>query len=368
MKVLHVAQTLAGGVASYLGEVSPYQIDRHGHENIHFLLPREHAKYFSSEVPPNAISWFKTANRDPLSLLDFSASLVRVARSFEPDVIHLHSTFAGAIGRAVRVLLPRRCRIVYCAHGWAFDMEARAVNKFAYRFIELILSPLADHIIAISQHDYQSGLKAGIPLSKLSQIYNGVSASGSHHSYMDRKPGINLLFAGRYDRQKGLDILLSAFEEVASDSMTLHLCGGAVVGEGSPIPSGVHIVNYGWQPRRVVRALMRDADAVVIPSRWEGFGLVAAEAMAEGTAVLASTRGALVELVVDGETGYLFDITDRTSLVSVLRSLDLDVLKMMGSAGKDRQVALFSARMMNERITDVYENVTSCTAAGRIGI
>jgi glycosyltransferase involved in cell wall biosynthesis len=75
---------------------------------------------------------------------------------------------------------------------------------------------------------------------------------------------------------------------------------------------------------------------VIIPSRWEGFGLVAIEAMRNGAPVIASDRGALPEVLDMGRAGLIFDPENTTALARLLDELTPDRLKAMGAAGKAR--------------------------------
>jgi glycosyltransferase involved in cell wall biosynthesis len=102
---------------------------------------------------------------------------------------------------------------------------------------------------------------------------------------------------------------------------------------------------------------MRESDAVVMPSRWEGFGLVALEAMREARAVLAARVGGLAEIVVDGETGLLFTPDDVRSLEdAIVRCAEFD-LAGLGLKGRTRFEAAFGAERMAQEIDDVY---TAC--------
>lgn len=84
-----------------------------------------------------------------------------------------------------------------------------------------------------------------------------------------------------------------------------------------------------------------------MPSRWEGFGLVALEAMRCETAVFAARQGGLVELVEDGVTGALFDTADQ--LGELLAKTERIKLHEQGRAGRRRFLELFThQRMVNE--------------------
>lgn len=129
------------------------------------------------------------------------------------------------------------------------------------------------------------------------------------------------LFVGRLTEEKGIPLLLSCFTKIGHPLK--------VVGEG-PLEELVRqrcsefpFIEYlGQQPKPKVLELMAGAKCVVLTSMCaESFGLVAAEAMACGTPVVAARIGALVELVIPGITGYLFEPGDCESLTQALQHL-----------------------------------------------
>jgi glycosyltransferase involved in cell wall biosynthesis len=108
----------------------------------------------------------------------------------------------------------------------------------------------------------------------------------------------------------------------------------------------------GWHGPAGVRSLYHEADVCVVPSIWEEpFGLVAVEAMASGRPVCASRAGGLPDIVVDGETGFLFDREDSEALARCLaRLLDSpDLRRRMGEQGRARAETEFDWRRIAAR-------------------
>jgi glycosyltransferase involved in cell wall biosynthesis len=98
-------------------------------------------------------------------------------------------------------------------------------------------------------------------------------------------------------------------------------------------------------------------DVVVMPSRWEGFGLVAIEAMRLSKPVIASTVGGLPEIIADRETGILFPSGDAEALHGILVDASVSQLKWMGQAGHTRFLRCFVADKMCTEIWQVYKDV-----------
>ena len=122
-------------------------------------------------------------------------------------------------------------------------------------------------------------------------------------------------------------------------------------------PDNVRIL--GWQSRAAVFDLYRQADLLLVPSRWEGFGLVAAEAMQAGCAVFASRVGGLQDIVVDGQTGRLFQPDDVAGIVALIRATSDAELAAYGKAGHDRYLARYTTERMSGKITALYQALLS---------
>lgn len=366
-KVLHIAQRLPGGIISYIEELLPTQIAHYGAENVHALVGKLDVELMAM-LPPSSVHTFPKVGRSFRELFNFARSTVAVVRSEKPDIIHLHSTFAGLLRPVIAMAARgRRPAIIYCAHGWAFNMRTAAWKKDFYAFVERLLAPIADHIICISDFEYRSAIARGIPAKRMTMIENAITASPppAGKAPFRRSPGndtIDILFIGRFDIQKGFDIAEDAMEELQDAPVTLHAVGGHVVNQEAANGCGhkglPNIIYYGWQDRRVVYDFIDQADALVMPSRWEGFGIVAIEAMRQGKAVIATNVDALPDIIIDGVTGLIVPAEDPCALAKVLRGLDKAQLARMGQAAREHFLARFTSERLNREILQAYRLVT----------
>ncbi len=363
-RVLHVAQTVAGGIASYFEEIAEYQNQRFGPHNVAFVVP-EGAERFARLDFQQLIS-FQSASRSPSGLLDF----VRVARGairrFEPDIVHLHSSFAGALVRGMLAHWRARPALVYCPHGWAFGIEAPAAKRASYAFIERRLAQVADAIHVNSHSEYVLGLKAGIPAQKMRVVSNAI-AWMSPPEQKARQGPLRVAFIGRHDRQKGLDILLDTIRRFPLGQIQFDIVGDRILAEPSVQKNiDAHVRFHGWLSRGEILELLDDVDAVVMPSRWEAFGLVAIEAMRAGVPVIASNRGALPEVVQDGCAGIIFDLDDPDALGAVLKAVSRKQLKGLGRAARERWERHYVADRMNHLVSDMYADVLAAAERGQV--
>jgi glycosyltransferase involved in cell wall biosynthesis len=356
LRVLHFAETLPGGPASYFEEIAMYQIERYGGENVRFFVPSEGAELLP-KVLGNSVYRFHYSGRSALELFLLLIKFRRQVRDFRPDIVHLHSTFAGLVGRVALVFGWRRPVIIYCAHGWAFSQLLSDRKKRLYANVERLLSLVTDAIINISRHDAQEAKAFGIPEKIQITIRNAVSAKAPQGlSPITPFPSqINLLFVGRHDSQKGLDILLSALESAQRPDIHLHVIGGSVIDSPAPVSDRVSMTCYGWQSRLAANAAMSNCDALVVPSRWEGFGLVVVEAMRAGRGSLVSDRGALPELVTSGLNGRVVSPNNVEQWTNLLKTLTSEELSSYRDAARKRFVSDFQADRLNSEIAALYE-------------
>ena len=156
-------------------------------------------------------------------------------------------------------------------------------------------------------------------------------ARGARHA-LGLGPGPVLLFVGRIQPLKGVDVAVRALAELGRPDALLLVVGGASgLGGGTEVGRIVALIDdlgvceqvvfVDPQPHHILSTYYRAADVVVVPSRSESFGLVALEAAACGIPVVASAVGGLLTLVDDGVTGYLIGERDPAAFASRIRAI-----------------------------------------------
>lgn len=313
IRVLHVAETIKGGIASYLQTLD--QVADEGYEN-HYLIPRQQADCLP--VAPSRINTFEGANR--LSrVYHLTLSLRRMLARQHFDLVHLHSSFAGYAYLLQRPLLRRPPKSIYCAHGWSFLRETSALETASCKAMDFSVGLAVDGIIHISHSESRAA--SFIRNGNQTVIHNPVEPlylATTPRKQGGTEAGKRILFVGRLDRQKGFDLLYEAFGLAAMQQHKLIVAGAAVLGQQS-YAATANVEFLGWQPREQLCRLYETCDLTVIPSRWEGFGLVAIESMARGTPVLANTAGSLPEVLGEAGTCMRLD-SAQTIAEQILRS------------------------------------------------
>jgi glycosyltransferase involved in cell wall biosynthesis len=355
MKVLHVAETIWGGCGTYLNELVPLQIHSLGAENVRVIVPNEHRAMLTS-MPAEVVRTFLRPNR-AVGLRYLVPRIVDNIHEFRPDVIHAHSTFAGATVRLLSLLLSGMPNIVYCPHGWVFDTARGSVSRTLMRVAERLQASRCAAIVAVSSAEKAAGEAAGIRPEKLVLIPNGLRATVQDHqpaTWQDER--IKALFVGRLDRQKGVDVLLEAVRDL-QDSVSVRIVGASVVGSGSQSDSADNVQFLGWLNQEAVAAQLNACDLLVMPSRWEGCPLAAIEAMRAGKPVVASAVGGLTEMILDGVTGRLVPKEDTAALAAALAAQSKTTLEKMGRAARERFLASYSIEKVHDSLLRLYARV-----------
>jgi glycosyltransferase involved in cell wall biosynthesis len=364
LRVLHIAETVAGGIASFLEEVVPHQVSAFGSENVRVAVPTCVEAHLP-QIDPRQIISCGAGGRSPGKLLKFTTAAMRIIREYQPDVLHLHSSFAGATIRAATMLSGKasRPRIIYCPHGWSFGMDTRNAKKQLYAAVERRLAAVTDFILVVSQDEHDLAMRFGLPGEKTRVVRNGIAWAALPERKSKEDP-IRIGFIGRHDRQKGLDILLDTIHRHRTDHLQFDIVGAGVLQQDSrsALPPS-NVTFHGWLKRAETLEVLNTFDALVMPSRWDAAPIVAIEAMRAGVPVIASNRGGLPEIVLDGVGGYVFDLDDPDALGRILESLTREDLKRLSATARTRWEKEYVADKMNRLTLSAYRDALAAPAA-----
>lgn len=353
VKILHVGEYVNGGVATYLRTLLSGLQKYDDVEN--YLLISEYKSQRGWENITQKVFYYKY-KRSIFNIFLAIKQIHEVIEKVNPDIIHVHSTWAGLFVRLPYLFRKRKAKLIYQSHGWAFLMDTSNYKKNIYALVEKILSIPTDKIINISNYEQNQAIEYGLNKNKMVMIYNGVedkiNKSNLKLNWDNNK--INLLFVGRLDRQKGLDLFLDVYDKMKLENIHLYVIGTSVLDDNLP-KSTKYVTYLGWVDNKDIDAYYQACDAVIMPSRWEGFGLVAIEAMKNSKAVIVSNRGALPELIKEDFTGYIFNIDDEISLKNRLLNLDKEKINILGKNGRNIYLQKFVDKIFINKIYKIYK-------------
>lgn len=353
MIIAHIAETISGGVSTVLNSLYNNQLKDPEVRHIYILIPEHQIKSFSAfRSEKSTVVLFGGKNR--LSRVASLALCLLNNRHIKADIVHLHSTFAGLAYR----LLPIKIhgKIIYQPHGISFDKDRikSRIKRAIYSKVELALSKKTHKTIAISVHEKTQIEEAGIKNCFLAR--NGVPETIIDRHYLEKKRD-RYIFIGRLDHQKGLDILLASWTSL-NLPYDLAIAGQSILKNSSAQEVKDSRIKYlGWVDPKDIDELIFHAKAIIVPSRWEGFGLVVAEAFRNGTPVIASRKGALPEIVSEGKTGFLFDLESAPqSLLIAIQRLEQSDSANLSKNCRSEYESNMQEKTMTEQIKQSYKS------------
>lgn len=306
--------------------------------------------------------------KTPLGALRGFVRLRGLIKEVRPDVVHSHMVHANILSRLTRLSITMP-RLICTAHN---TNEGGKLWMLAYRWTDA----LADISTNVSKEAVQVfEAKKAVPPGRMIAIYNGIDSQHFSSDLLLREStrtnmGLEshqrlLLALGRLVPAKGHDILINVFAKMVEEDRDLRLW---IAGEGnSRMALQSQIDQLGLQDRVSllgarddVVALLNAADVFVLPSRFEGFGLVVAEAMACAKPVVATDAGGVAEVM--GEHGWLVPVEKPTELREALceaLALTTAETQARGMAARQHIIDCFGIDAALTRWLELYQNKSS---------
>jgi len=361
-RVLLVHQPTDGGVGRHVADLATGLVER-GHEV--FLC--------GPEPPAGLIGPYRHAQLDlrraiaPRTDAGVIAAYTAIVRSVRPDVIHAHSSKAGAIARLGRLGHPR-VPVLYTPHGYAFaGYFSRKLERAAYREIERALARLASRVVCVCEAEACLARTVG-PAKRVRVVYNGIEPASAGPvdprvaELAESGPVVCALAQLRPG--KGIETLIDALPQILARHPRARV---AIGGEGPDLDAlrsraqargtaeAVHFLGPCEDPL----AVLRGAELFAHTSWAESFPYVILEAMSVGLPIVASDVGGVAEASPDGETGLLVTSGDAHELArALMRLLDDPALgARMGAAARARLERRFTRAHMVEGVVAVYDEV-----------
>ncbi|MEM5314225.1 glycosyltransferase [Paraburkholderia sp. JHI869] len=372
LRVALVVEAAGGGVAVHIADMVRGLRERGGIE-IHLIAPqgdRFDEVLLGDAVLAQCDSVHRLPMRRSVGKSDTVAfaQLFRCLNRLQPDIVHSHSSKAGALAR----LCFGPWKQVYTPHAvYTLNPYLPAGQRRFYGLIESMLGRMrSDRIIAVSLDEAKHLSETlRIPGARVETIFNGVPKSDALPA-RDAREALGLPhdpvvvgFVGRLDFQKGVDRLARiarALEERRVDNVIFAVIGPgdfvqAAALDGQPVPSNVRVLGRVSHARRYFSAF----DLFALPSRYEGFPYVLLEAMAAQIPVVTTRVSGAGELVDAEQIGFVVSNEDDVTLfVEALATLAADpAMRARMRQNCQRAVERFSISAMVDKTVALYQRV-----------
>jgi starch synthase len=329
---------------------------------------------------PDAVAhrpWDHLAGANPV-LGVMSADLSMAAAAGSADVVHSHTWYANLAGHVASLLygIPHLVTVHSLEPLRPWKAEQLGGGYALSSWCERVAVESAAAVVAVSAGMRDDVLAAypAVPPDRVRVIRNGIDtaeyapdpATDVLDAYGVDAGRPSVIFVGRITRQKGVPVLLRAAAAM-DPAAQLVLCAGQpdtpeLAAEVEGLVADLRATRSGiiWipemLPKRAVIQLLTHATVFACPSLYEPLGIVNLEAMACGTAVVASAVGGIPEVVSNGETGLLVPPGDPAALAGALNTLIADPGRAaaLGRAGRDRAVAEFGWQAVAAQTAHLY--------------
>jgi alpha-maltose-1-phosphate synthase len=329
---------------------------------------------------PDAVAhrpWDHLAGANPV-LGVMSADLSMAAAAGSADVVHSHTWYANLAGHVASLLygIPHLVTVHSLEPLRPWKAEQLGGGYALSSWCERVAVESAAAVVAVSAGMRDDVLAAypAVPPDRVRVIRNGIDtaeyapdpATDVLDAYGVDVARPSVIFVGRITRQKGVPVLLRAAAAM-DPAAQLVLCAGQpdtpeLAAEVEGLVADLRATRSGviWipemLPKRAVIQLLTHATVFACPSLYEPLGIVNLEAMACGTAVVASAVGGIPEVVSNGETGLLVPPGDPVALAGALNTLIADPGRAvaLGRAGRDRAVAEFGWQAVAAQTAHLY--------------
>ncbi|WP_214759650.1 glycosyltransferase family 4 protein [Exiguobacterium sp. s129] len=296
--------------------------------------------------------------------------LKRVMTLHTYTFIHCHSPIGGVVGRLVARQTNTPC--MYTAHGFHFFKGSPSLNWMLYYPVERTLARLTDTIVTINEEDYSRAQTfktshtyripgIGVDTKRIEQVK--INRPQKRRSFgVEAEADFVLLSVGELNENKNHETIIRAISSLHDPTIRYWIAG---TGDGRERLEQV-IQELGLEDR--VRLLgfrddvfeiMKAADCFVFPSKREGLGMAALEAMAAGLPIITSNIHGINDYSVDGVTGFKCAPNDVEGFARAIQTMrfDFDLSRQMGLRNTESAKA-YDIERSHAEMKNIYDTFT----------
>jgi glycosyltransferase involved in cell wall biosynthesis len=352
MRIIQVVDSLAPGGAERVVLMLSAGLTRRGHEVV--LAVSEPGAILDAAVASDVE--YRSIEHSAPAGVDGMIKLRRLIREVRADVLHCHLLGSDIVGRTTGILTSGPVVVS--------TMHERTPRGWAYDAFRVITGRLITGTVACSSDvEEYCRVRLHVPASRLFRVDNGVDTQAFAVSRRDFNRVRTIAIVASHIPRKGHRYLFAAMRTVLPEHPDLRLLvlgTGPLEGSLKNMAAEMGIAGavdfLGARPD--VAHVLRDVEAVVLPSLDEGLPIAVLEAMAARKVVVASAVSAVPEVLDHGRAGVLVPPADERALALALRSVLADPEPLrIADAALSRVEAQYSADVMVDGYLDVYERL-----------
>lgn len=362
MKIVHITEAFGGGVFTILVDVINKMVEA-GHD-VHLVYskrpqtPQNYQDYFADSVNLHELPM-----KSAISLKEdwrSAQKLKQLVNDINPDIIHLHSSKAGAIGRWA--MGNGQYPLFYTPHGLAFlRKDVPQIKQWSFKAFEMVLhSFFGGEIIACSKGE-EKAMKNILPLrrNKVLTVENAVPQKLITVKKWPHQPQKRLKIGtlGRISYQKNPTLFIAIAKDLKVNYDFIWIGGGEELQETKMREVGINVT--GWCEREKGLQHLADLDIYIQTSLWEGMPVAIIEAMLTGLPVIANDVIGNRDVLNIGQTGFI--AKSKSDFVESIQNLSNNKTLRQKVGQEAREVAKqrFSLDRMVKELLEVYSSALS---------
>lgn len=354
-KIMHIVEAFGGGVFTYLVELAnsmSNDFDIVIAYSKRKQTPEDFKKYFNDNIKLIEIKNF-TRSINPMKDLKACGEIYRLVKDEQPDIVHMHSSKAGIIGRLV--IRSKNRKMFYTPHGYAFlKQDDSKIKRFIYKAIEKTTAMINNKckIVACSKGEYEESLKL---IKNSTYINNGINTDGidelieeKHKEKIDVS-SLRICTIGRIGFQKNPEL----FNKIAENFPNVQFTW---IGDGElrDCLKSKNIAITGWKARKEVLNELEKNDVFILPSLWEGLPIALLEAMYLKKICIVSNVIGNRDVIKNEENGFVCD--DLENYKTVIKQIQNEAynLNNIGNKAKKDILEEYDVIIMSKKYKELY--------------
>lgn len=349
-KILFVVEAMGGGVFTYLVSLANHLADRYDISIAYALrsqTPINFKEYFDPRIRLIRVRSFCRAIRPSRDIRAFF-ELRRLVREIRPDVIHFHSSKAGALGRLA--CSSAKSSLFYTPHGYSFLMEDQhPLKRDLFRMIETVCAKRNCVTISCSQGEHHETLKMtrrsawidnGVDVEELDAVLAGLEPA-------EERP-FTVFTLGRICRQKN-PALFNAIALAMPDIRFVWVGDGELRSQ----LTAPNIRVTGWTERKEALRWSMEGDVFLLTSLWEGMPMSLLEAMYMQKLCVVSDVIGNRDVIRTGENGFV--CRDKAAYIRAIRAGQRGEADPLAARARRDVLETYNTTVMASRYSQLYE-------------
>ena len=355
-KVLHIVEAFGGGIFSMLSDLLNKLDDEYEIVVAYSLrnqTPENFKEYFNSNIKFIKVDDFER-NINLSKDLRALKSIKNIIEKEKPDIIHLHSSKAGVLGRLA--ISGKKVKMLYNTHGFSFlKLDEPKIKRLSYWLIEKMMAVINPKctIVGCSKGEYEEALKLsknsiqidnGIDIFKIEKILKGLKDTDVDFNKL------KVCTIGRIGYQKDPQM----FNEIAEKFPTIEFTW---IGDGElkdKLQSN-NIKITGWKSRDEVLKILNNNNIFILTSLWEGLPISLLEAMYMKKICIVTNVVGNRDVVEDKKNGFICNITEEfVKVIDDIKNRRYDFEKILQNAYSDVNNK-YNTKIMCEKYVREYE-------------